>query len=120
MDYVKHSFINSAKVVSNGSINGRKYIFITQPYALQPFLCPTYLEKRLHSSLSPARFLQRRIPRIRNAPFWTMSSHLIPRFSTDLLLNFPIRTFIWDPFFLHPCDVTHTSWSSDLNIIQDI
>lgn len=85
-----------------------------------PFWALTYLEKRLHSSVSPARFLQRRIPRIRNALFWTMSSHLILGFSTDLLLNFPIRTFIWDPFFLHQYDVTHTSWSSDLNIIQDI
>jgi hypothetical protein len=68
----------------------------------------------LHSSPSPAYFIQPRIPRICNTSSCTTSSHLVLGFPSDLVLwNFALRIFFSERggvlYFLHSYDVTYPS-----------
>ena len=59
-----------------------------------PFWDLTSLRKRLHSSLSYARLLHPRIPRICDVSLRTTPSHLVPGFPTAFLLwYFPLRIY---------------------------
>ena len=66
-------------------------------YALccSPFWVLSSLRRRLHSTLSSARLLHPRIPRICDMSLRMTSSNLVLGFPTGFLLrNFPLRNFL--------------------------
>jgi hypothetical protein len=77
--------------------------------------------KRLHSSLSSARPLHPRIPRICDVSLRTTSSHHVLGLPTGLVLwNFPLRAFFGgDPIISHSCNMTRPSQSSNINVVHD-
>ena len=84
--------------------NEKRYRNIQFPIHLwryKPFWALTSFKRHLHSSLSSARLLHSRIPKICDVSLRTTSFHLVLGFPTGLLLwNFPFRFFLGDPFIV--------------------
>ena len=88
-------------------------------YRCIAFCTFAFLRILLHSSLSYARLLHPRIPKICNASHRKTSSHLVLRFPTVLLSrNFPLKSF-WETFFFQSYDANRQSYFSNFSIIHD-